>query len=169
MILCLRTQDVFPCSSLPCDEMGQFSSFGLLSSPASNSPLKSEINPTTLNLRAKHWKISSGLVSMIFPKMQIHFFLKEEGQAKRQFACFVPQGLHKISMISFGFSASSSTPWMQLTFLFPHLLVSSLPIHIHTHMQTNSTGKCEFYCWVRWRVKTEETLIHWEAIWTITY
>lgn len=152
MILCLRSLDHLPCSFLSHDEKRQFSS---LSSCVSKSPLKSVIHSTTLNLRAKHWKNYSCLVSTIFSKMQIHLLKKKGGgwvgrgvggkEKDRFLALFLKVQNHKFSMISFGLSSSSSTPWMQLTFLFLYLLVSSFPILIHTHIWTNSTEKCEFY------------------------
>lgn len=102
MILCLRSPDHLPCSFLSHDEKRQFSSFAPLSRCISKNPLKSVIHSTTLNLRAKHWKNYSCLVSTIFSKMQIHLLKKKGGETgegkgewwegKRQFSCFIPQG-----------------------------------------------------------------------------
>lgn len=130
-----------------------------LRSSVSNSPFKSEIIPTTLNLRTKHWTISSGLVSMRLFKVQIQFFFififfKGWGWGKEKDNLLdLCQGPYKIFHDLSVFSSSFSTPWMQLIFLFLYLLVSFLPIHIHTHRQTNNTEKMGTPLLNRWKMR----------------
>lgn len=121
----------------------------------SNSPLKSEINPTTLNLRVKQWRVSSDSVTMILSEIQIHFFKKGGGKEKDNLCALCLKFFADFPWSLLGFPQVFSLPGWSLFFCFCIYLLLSFP-YTYIHTRTNSTEICE-RSWIRWKVRTGAT------------